>query len=277
MSLEMKTKEINVNGIITKSNLPDTDYVVNPYIGCQHGCIYCYSEFMKRFTDHHEDWGDFVDIKLNAPELVKSCRRYRGKRILFSSVTDPYQPLEAKYKLTRRTLEKLTDEQPAIEILTKSRLVVRDIDILKQFDDVTVGISIATLNEEYSRILEPLAALPKLRLDALKKCKEADIRTYVFVSPIFPYITEIDEIIDLAKPHVDFFMFENLNLRPINRNKIYNFIREHEPKLLSKYKQIYEDKDNSYWNELREKIKRACKRYGKEGRIYFHHGGFKGD
>ncbi len=96
MNPEMKIKEINVRGIITKSNLPGTDYVVNPYIGCQHGCIYCYSEFMKRFTNHHEEWGKFVDVKLNAPELVKS--QYNGKRILFSSVTDSYQPLEAKYK-----------------------------------------------------------------------------------------------------------------------------------------------------------------------------------
>ncbi len=133
---------------------------------------------------------------------------------------------------------------------------------------MTVGVSIATLNEEYSRILEPMAALPKLRLDALKKCKEAGIKTYVFVSPILPYITEINKIIDLT--YVDFFMFENLNLRPTNRNKVYNFIREHEPELLPRYKQIYEHKDNSYWNELREEIKRTCK----EARIYFHHGGF---
>ncbi len=273
----MKINEINVKGIITKSNLPDTDYVINPYIGCQHGCIYCYSKFMKRFTNHHEDWGEFVDIKINASELIKTRGQYRGKRILFSSVTDPYQPLEAKYKLTRKILEKLTDEQPIIEILTKSRLVVRDIDVLRRFENVTVGVSISTLNEKYSRILEPMAALPKLRLESLKKCKDAGIKTYLFVSPIFPYITEIDKIIDLAEEKVDFFMFENLNLRPTNRNKVYDFIRRYEPELFLKYKQIYEEKDNSYWNELREKIEEACKRHGKEARIYFHHNGFKGN
>lgn len=277
MNIEMRVKEINVKGIITKSSLPDTDYVINPYIGCQHGCIYCYSEFMKRFTGHHEDWGEFVDVKINAPELIKTYGQYKGKRILFSSVTDPYQPLEAKYKLTRKILEKLIEEQPKIEILTKSKLVVRDIDILKQFEDVTVGISISTLNERYSRELEPMASSPKLRLEALKKCKEAGIRTYVFISPIFPYITEVDEIINLADPYADFFMFENLNLRITNRKKVYNFIKKYKPEVLSKYKKIYEKRDNSYWDELKEKIKKICESYKKEARIYFHHESFKGN
>ena len=97
----LKTEEIVVKSIITKSNLPAASYVVNPYIGCQHGCIYCYSEFMKRFTNHHEPWGTFVDVKINAVNIIKPMK-YKDKRLLFSSVTDAYQPIESKYELTRK-------------------------------------------------------------------------------------------------------------------------------------------------------------------------------
>jgi len=269
----MKIKEIKSKGIITKSKLSDVDYVINPYIGCQNGCIYCYAEFMKRFTNHiGENWGTFLDVKINAPELVKTSGFYRGKRILFSSVTDPYQPIEAKYKLTRQILKKLIKEQPIIEILTKSRLVTRDIDVLKKFKDLTVGISISTLNEDYSRELEPCASSPRLRLDALKKCKKAGLKTCVFISPIFPEITEIKEILEQSKNYVDYFMFENLNLRPSNISKIYKFLEKNRPDLIEKYKEIYESNDKRYWDNLKNTIKNLCKEYNKEARIYFHHG-----
>ncbi len=275
MSRRPKVREINVKGIITRSKLPDADYVVNPYVGCQHGCVYCYSEFMKRFTGHDEPWGSFVDVKINAPELVNAHGQYRGKTLLFSSVTDPYQPLEGRYRLTRRILEELVNEQPSIEILTKSGLVTRDLDILRRFDDVTVGISIATLNRNYSKQLEPVAASQKKRISALKKCKRSGIRTYVFVSPIFPYITEIDEILELSAPFVDYFMFENLNLRPTNRRRVYRFLEKNVPELLPRYRKIYESGDRMYWRDLKGEIKRLCRRLGKESRIYFHHGGFQ--
>ncbi|PIV12870.1 MAG: radical SAM protein [Candidatus Nealsonbacteria bacterium CG03_land_8_20_14_0_80_36_12] len=270
----IKVREINAKGIITKSKLPDADFVVNPYVGCQHGCIYCYSEFMKRFTGHQEAWGSFVDVKINGPELADAHGQYRGKIILFSSVTDPYQPLEAKYGLTRRILERLVDEQPVIEILTKSGLVSRDLDVLKRFNDATVGISLSTLDRHCSRQLEPLAATPESRLDALKCCKTAGLKTYVFVSPIFPYITELEEIIRLAAPYADYFMFENLNLRPTNRAKVYRYLEENRPELLPKYRKIYDSRDNRYWDDLKAEIEELCRMHEKEARIYFHHGGF---
>ncbi len=266
----MKVRSINVKSIIVKSNLPNTDYVVNPYVGCQHGCIYCYAKFMRYFSNINEKWGEFVNIKINALNLLKSCEKYKGKKILFSSVTDPYQPLEAKYKLTRKILKRLIDVQPKIEILTKSRLVTRDIDILKKFDNVTVGISISTINRKYAKILEPVASPPHLRLEALKKCREAGIRTYVFISPILPNITEVEAIIDMSHEYADFFMFENLNIRTTNKTEIYNFIQTYFPHLSNFYRDIYEKKQNTYWYELQNNIVRICKRYGKGAKIYFH-------
>ena len=130
----MKIKKIKAKSIIVKSNLPEGDFVINPYIGCQHGCKYCYARFMKRFTGHTEPWGSFVDVKINAPDLIpKDTNKYKNKSIVISSVTDPYQPIERKYKLTRKILEKLVPFQPHLNLITKSDLVIRDIDLFKQF------------------------------------------------------------------------------------------------------------------------------------------------
>lgn len=125
-----------------------------------------------------------------------------------------------------------------------------------------------------SRQLEPFASPPQLRLDALKKCKEAGLNTYVFLSPIFPYITEVEEIIKKAAPFVNYFMFENLNVRAHNRSRIYNFISKNRPDLLPAYKNIYDNRDNKYWDDLRLFIIDTCRRYKKDYQICFHHGGF---
>ena len=132
----------------------------NPYIGCEHGCIYCYAEFMKRFTNHHEPWSEFLDVKVNSPDLVKSRGQYNQKIVLLSSVTDPYLPHERKYELTRKILKKLIPHQPQLTILTKSEMVVRDIDLFRQFKNAEVGISVSTLNQDYSKQLEPRASTP---------------------------------------------------------------------------------------------------------------------
>jgi DNA repair photolyase len=271
---DVKIKEIEAKGIITETNLPGADFVVNPYTGCQHGCIYCYAEFMKKYTGHDERWGDFVDIKINAPDLIKVNGKFKGKIIFFSSVTDPYQPVEAKYCLTRKILEKLVEKQPKISLLTKSALVTRDIDIFKKFKEIDIGVSISTLDEKLSRQLEPFASPPKLRMESIKKLKASGLKTWIFISPIFPYITEIEEIIKEVAPNADYFMFENLNLRAHNRNRVYDFIWKNRPDLLPAYKNIYENKDNKYWDDLRLFIIDTCRKYKKDYQICFHHGGF---
>src|SRR4030042_4313200 len=124
----MIINEKESKSIISKTEIPVADYVINPYIGCTHSCFYCYARFMKRFTGHSEEWGDFLDVKINAPDLIPSVKpqkssKYEGKNILLSSVTDPYIPLERKYKVTRRILQKLLPHQPHLNILTKSDLV----------------------------------------------------------------------------------------------------------------------------------------------------------
>src|SRR5208283_230583 len=139
----MIIREVQAKTILSASKI--RDYVINPYIGCQHGCSYYYARFIKRFTGHLEPWGEFVDVKMNAAELLqKEILKKKMGEVWVSGVCDPYQPLEAKYLLNRKCLELLAHYHwPAI-IQTRSSLVLRDIDIIKAAPEFSVGFSITT-------------------------------------------------------------------------------------------------------------------------------------
>ena len=267
----MKIKEVEARSIIVKSGLPEGDFVINPYTGCSHGCKYCYARFMKRFTGHKEPWGLFVDVKINAPDLIpKGTDKYKNKSITVGSVTDPYQPIEGKYKLTRKILRRLLPLSPHLDILTKSDLVLRDIDLLKQFKHCIVGISLSFLDDKARKELEPLAPPTDRRIKVLKELHEAKIQTAAFISPIFPELTDWQGIINRTKPFVDEYWFENLNLYPSIKGNVYGFLRKNKPKLVEKYKEIYL-KDSDYWHKEEKKIKEFCKKNKINCRTYFHH------
>lgn len=122
-------QDIEVKGVLTKSNLPVSDYSVNPYVGCEHSCKYCYASFMKRFSNHPEPWGEFVDVK-HWPE-IKKPEKYAGKKLFIGSVTDPYQPLEEVCGRTRALLEQMQGSGCKISIATKSDLILRDLELIK--------------------------------------------------------------------------------------------------------------------------------------------------
>ena len=267
----MKIKEIKANTIIVKTNLPDGDFVINPYVGCAHGCKYCYARFMKRFTGHTEPWGSFVDIKINAPDLIpKDTNKYRGKSITISSVTDPYQPIEDKYKLTRKILERLIPLQPHLDLITKSDLVVRDIDLFKQFKNCMITLSFSNIDEKLRKQMEFLSSTVEQKINALKELHNAKIPTTLFISPIFPQITDWEKIINQTKSYVDEYWFENLNLYPSIKGEIFNFLQRSRPELVEKYKMIY-SKNSNYWNIEESKIIEFCKKNKISCKIYFHH------
>lgn len=268
----MIVNKVTAKSIFTKSNIPGIDYVINPYIGCQHACIYCYAEFMKRFTGHGgETWGEFLDVKQYEWEKIKP-EKYDGKTLLFSSVTDPYTSLEIKYENTRRVLEKLIGTKASLSILTKSSLVQRDIDLFKQFENIQVGISLNSLDEKLANIIEPRASKPHDRLSALQKVSAAGIPTYIFVSPIFPRISDWEAIIEAGLPITDDFRFENLNFRGHNIPRIMKLVSERYPQLLGYYREIR--KNPSMWDEIEEDIGNFCRMKHLTCKIEFHHGGF---
>lgn len=268
---QIKIRETRAKSIITRSNLPDADYVINPYVGCMHSCLYCYARFMKRFTGHTEPWGKFVDVKVNAPDLVPAkTLKYRKKSIFLSSVTDPYNPLEKKYQLTRKILEKLIPLQPDLGIQTKSDLVLRDIDLLGQFKNCEVGLTITTLDDNLRKEIEPFASAVQNRIKALRELKEAGIKTYVFIGPILPFFTEWKKIVYSTKESVDLYMFENLNIVGTVWNSVKKWLIEKHRNLLEEYQRIYFTKSD-YWDKVEEEIELFCREQKVDFRIYFHH------
>jgi len=267
----MKIKEIKAKSIIIKSGLPDSDYVINPYVGCVHGCIYCYARFMKRFTSHKEPWGKFLDIKINAPALIpKNTNKYKGKSITISSVTDPYQPIERKYKLMRGILENLISLQPNLCVLTKSDLIVRDIDLLKKFKNCIAGVSLSLLNEKFRKEVEPLASSVDRRINAVKQLKKTGINNFIFISPMLPELADWKGIINKTKNFVDEYWFENLNVKGTNWPHIKKWLKVYHPDLFAKYEEIYFNKSD-YWNKIEREIGFFCRRNKLNFSIYFHH------
>ena len=248
----MKIQEIRVKSLMTKSNLPVSDYSVNPYVGCTHACQYCYASFMKRFTNHPEPWGEFIDVK-TWPE-IKHPEKYAGKEAFLCSVTDPYQPIEAKYKRTRALLEQLQGSGVSISIATKSDLVLRDLDLIRTFPNARVSFSVNTLGEAFRKEMDRAVSIER-RLAAMKELYDAGIQTTCFISPIFPGITDPVEIIEAAKDRCNLVWLENLNLRGDYRVRILDWIHEHHPELDELYHAIYSKGDRTYWSELDQKMR----------------------
>ncbi len=264
----MIIKNIEVNDYLTKSNLPASDYVINPYIGCTHGCKYCYASFMKRFTGHNEEWGEFIDIKHCDKKI--NLKKISKKNVFLSSVTDCYNELEEKNLITRNILEQLVNSDCYLSISTKSKLILRDIDILKKIKNLTVSMSINTLDEKFRNDMDNASSI-KDRLETLKKLHENGIYTVLFMSPIFPYITEWKEIIELSKEFIDEYWFENLNLRGNYKTKILNYIKGNYSNIYPKYLEIYNNKDNSYWESLAKEINKYCDENNIKYINYFYH------
>ena len=198
----MKVKEIFAKTILTKTAISGFDYCINPYVGCGHGCRYCYASFMKRFTGHLEPWGEFIDVKVNAlPVLKKQLKRAKHGVVAISTVTDPYQPIEKKYQLTRKCLGALLEAELSVNLLTRSPLCLRDIDLFKQFKRIEAGFSIATHDEGVKKMFEPHSPSIDSRVKALRTLRREKIRTYAFVGPMLPLdpkrlVAMLDGVID---------------------------------------------------------------------------------
>jgi len=264
----MITKEIQTNDYLTKSNLPASDYVINPYVGCTHGCRYCYASFMKRFTSHKEKWGEFIDIKLCDKKI--DLKKISGKNVFLSSVTDCYNKFEEKYKITRNILKQLVDSDCYLSISTKSKLILRDIDLLKKMKHLVVCMSINTLDEKFRNDMDNASTI-KERMEALKELHNNGIYTVLFLSPIFPHITDWKEIIECTKDYIDEYWFENLNLRGDYKKDILDYIKNNYTSIYSDYIDIYEKHNNSYWQNLAKEIKNYCDNNKIKYINYFYH------
>ena len=265
----MNVKIIQTKDYVTKSNLPASDYVINPYVGCPHGCKYCYASFMKRFTNHtEEEWGTFIDVKQCNKRI--DINKLKGKKVFLSSVTDCYNEFESEYKITRKILEELVKCDCFLSISTKSKLILRDIDLLKKISNVEVCLSINTLDESFKNDMDKASSIQD-RLETLKELHENGIRTILFMSPMFPYITDFKKIIEESQSFFDEYWFENLNLRGSYKKDILTYIKNKYSKYYSDYLNIYLNNDLTYWENLGNEINDYCEKNNIRYKNYFYH------
>jgi DNA repair photolyase len=215
----MQTREVHSRSILTRTNIKAIDYCLNPYVGCQHACRYCYATFMKKFSGHDDAWGSFVDVKVNAADLLRrELRRGRSGHVVMSSVTDPYQPVEAIHKITRACMELLALSDLKISVLSKSALISRDIDLFTKAGDIEVGLSITTDREPMRKLFEPGASPISARLKALRALHDAGVSTYVFIGPILPM--DPQRLAELISPHAGRVLIDRMNY-PWKVRKVY--------------------------------------------------------
>jgi DNA repair photolyase len=205
-------REIEAKSILNTSKIHD--YCVNPYTGCEVGCVYCYAAlFMRRYSGHSEPWGEFVDVKVNAPALLaKQIVKAKRGTIWFASVCDPYQPLEERYALTRRSLEVLVGRDFPVEIQTKSARVRRDLDVIRRLSDVEVGFTIATDDGTIAGMFEPKASPVGERVEVLREFKAAGVSTFAFAGPLLPGNPE--RLATLLAGAVDRVLIDRMNYVP---------------------------------------------------------------
>lgn len=263
---------VNVRYIKVRSLLSPTklgaDFVINPYVGCPHGCRYCYAPCVAHSrTEREEPWGQYLDVK--RPSVPIEPAKIFRKDILLSSMTDPYNPYEERSRVTRDILRSLLPAQPNITILTKSALVVRDIDIFREFPHVKVIFSFSSLNDGFRRVMEPHASAPARKMEALAALHEAGIETSVMAAPIFPAITECSAIIESAARYVSHMNFDGLNLRSRNRESMLSLLGRLYPHLRPLYHDIYINGRKDYWQALRKEIEGQCRKEGVRASIFF--------
>ncbi len=264
----MIVREIKCKSVLSDTGLP-ADYAINCYVGCEHGCRYCYARYMKRFTGHREPWGTFVDVRVNAPEvLVREVRRKPPGSVVLSSVCDGWQPLEASYGVSRRCVQILAQHGWHVSILTKSSLLHRELPLLEgQPSDV--GVTLTTLDESLRRIIEPEASPTVERIEVLREAADRGISTWAFLGPFLPMLTDSEENIAalfaaVAPLPVTHLHTDRVNFRSGVAASLKKMVAQHFPGLADEYSWLGSagEEDQAYADQLQFRISSLAEKYG---------------
>ncbi len=256
-------REVECRSVLNRARI--NDYSFNAYTGCAHGCVYCYARYMVRFHPHAEPWGRFVDVKVNAPDaLARQLRRMKPGSVFTCSACDGWQPLEKEYRLTRRCCELLLDAGFHLDVLTKSELVLRDLDLFRG-RDVTLGVTITTPDEREAHAWEPRASSVAGRVRVLREAKAAGLKTTVMFGPLLPGVSDtpnaLARLFALAREAEVYHVWTDaLNARPLVWPAIQAFLRSRDAKLLPLYRRVLFDETfrAEYTATLGERIRAAA-------------------
>lgn len=280
MAGPVRYREISVKTALTRVQGMPFAWSLNPYRGCAHACSYCYArEYHARMgRDTGAGFDREIEVKINFADVLRAeLRRLRLREMVaLGTGTDPYQPCEGRYRLTRRTLEALLASPLPLVIVTKGTLVVRDVDLLSQLArrvSVRVCFSVATVDAELARRAEPEAPPPRARLEALRRLRAAGIHAGVLCAPVLPGLTDGDQslyaVAAAARAHdASFFSIRPLKLDPGVRPHYFAFLASEFPVLLPPTSSQFADRvnpDRRYVEELETRVERIRARTGFAG------------
>ena len=247
----MKVSTCTNRPILTPCGLKDLEYQVDPYIGCEHNCYYCYA-----LAQTETDWTQEIRIHNDiVGQLAAEIDKIPAQRIYMGYHTDPYQPCEAEYRQTRQVLELFVKKGFSASILTKSDLVVRDIDILKEMDDASVSVSVAFNDNQTRQLFEANTMATENRIEALRQLKDAGVRTGALVCPVIPHITDAIQLIELLAPCTDVIWIYGLSIQDRlgqNWENTHAILYRHFPDLIDQIEPAIFSKEHAYWQQLRE-------------------------
>lgn len=264
--------EMSCEKLLSPTSIEIADYVINPYRGCVYGCIYCYARKNKAFLKQQKKWGTFVDVKTNALEVLdQEMKKINPTRVLIGSITESYQPAENRYRLTRGVIKKLSDKNIPVTILTKSNLIVRDIDLLSKVADNKICFTINTLDEGDKLVFEPFSSSIKARIKAVRELNEKGINAYVHIGPVFPYITDAKGLMENLNGVTDELVFESYNMQVSQEQEVYDAVRHSFPEVYEKFCAVFSSEEiyNRYWKALEEEILELNKKYNYKITFFF--------
>jgi len=265
-------REVECKTILNRSKLGD--YSLNCYTGCTHGCVYCYARYMQRFHPHPEPWGGFVDVKVNAVEVLqRQVGRMAPGAVFVSSACDAWQPMERDRRLTRACVALLLEYGFRVNALTKSALVLRDLDVFAGANG-RIGVTVTCLDEGLRRLWEPNASPVEERFRVLAEARDAGVETAVMFGPLLPFLSDDQDTLEAmfaraAELDVSVIWTDALNPRPKVWESVSAFLERHFPELRERYRRMLfsERMRAAYVKALHERVVAAAKRTGTEKRV----------
>ena len=268
----LEFREVKISRILNPTSIGLGEYVINPFMGCEYSCLYCYVRSNKVISRRPGEWGTYVDIRINAPErLEKEIASKKPKCVLLGSTTDCFQPAEKKYEVTKKILEILNKRGVYYNILTRSPAAAEYTDLLKQGFCKKIYFTINNVRAELKNKLEPKSPGFGLRFNAINKMLEENISVVPCFSPIIPWLSDFKDIFSLF-PKSNSVEFEGLNMNLVNINDIISEITSIRPDLQAKYEKLLKDKAfyDTFWQAVKKDIIREAIKAKKNYNIHIH-------
>jgi DNA repair photolyase len=269
---DVRVVEIAAKSILNRVGGMPFLWSINPYQGCAHQCVFCYARATHAYRelDGVNEWGSQIYAKVNAPTVLRrelSRPSWKNDEVAIGSATDPYQPIEGRYRITRGILIELSRARTPMHLITRSGLIVRDLDVLTEYASrakISICISLPTLDEQLAREIEPTVAPPQKRLMAVKKLADAGIRVGIGVAPVLPGLTDdLNMLANVVRAAADagasFAWHGTLNLGDVTKDAFFSYLDERQPDLVGRYRAMYPNKypPSSYNREVAKSFDKA--------------------